>query len=206
MLINCVYSSHNIVLCVASVCKWVHTVVENHCSSQHQCSEAYTIITLVRSMTVTHLSRTMNRLKVAYNDWHRMVLGIPRYCSASEMFAYTNVPSCQRGIRLNMYSFMKRIQCMKNELVHSIVHSDLIFSYLLWLNWRQRLFYVPSEMFAYTNVPSCQCGIRLNMYSFMKRIQCMKNELVHSIVHSDLIFSYLLWLNWRQRLFYVPNS
>ena len=30
MLINCVYSSHNIVLCVASVCKWVQTVVENH--------------------------------------------------------------------------------------------------------------------------------------------------------------------------------
>ena len=145
MLINCVYSSHNIVLCVASVCKWVHTVVENHCSSQHQCSEAYTIITPVRSMTVTHLSRTMNRLKVAYNDWLRMVLGIPRYCSASEMFAYTNVPSCQCGIRPNMYSFMKRIQCMKNELVHIIVHSDLIFSYLLWLNWRQRLFYVPNS-------------------------------------------------------------
>ena len=35
MLINCVYSSHNIVLCVASVCKLVHTVVENHCSSLH---------------------------------------------------------------------------------------------------------------------------------------------------------------------------
>ena len=65
----------------------------------------------------TCLSRTMNRLKVAYNDWLRMVLGIPRYCSASEMFAYTNVPSCQCGIRLNMYSFMKRIQCMKNEIV-----------------------------------------------------------------------------------------
>ena len=30
----------------------------------------------------------MNRLKVAYNDSLRMVLGIPRYCSASEMFAY----------------------------------------------------------------------------------------------------------------------
>ena len=34
----------------------------------------------------TCLSRTMNRLKVAYNDSLRIVLGIPRYCSASEMF------------------------------------------------------------------------------------------------------------------------
>ena len=93
----------------------------------------------------TCLSRTMNRLIVAYNDSLRMVLGIPRYCSASEMFAYTNVASCQCVIRLNIYSFMKRIQCMNNEIVHSIVHSDLIFSSLLWLNWRRRLFFVSNS-------------------------------------------------------------
>ena len=57
MLINCVYSSHNIVLCVASVCKLVHTVVENHCSSQHQCSEAYIIITLVHFMLELYCGR-----------------------------------------------------------------------------------------------------------------------------------------------------
>ena len=33
----------------------------------------------------TCLSRTMNRLKIAYSDSLRMVLGIPRYCSACEM-------------------------------------------------------------------------------------------------------------------------
>ena len=78
----------------------------------------------------TCLSRTMNRLKVAYNDWLRMVLGIPRYCSASEMFAYTNMPSCQCGIRLNIYSFMKRIQCMKNEMVHIISYTVISYVYL----------------------------------------------------------------------------
>ena len=93
----------------------------------------------------TCLSRTMNRLKVAYNDSLRMVLGIPRYCSASEMFAYTNVPSCQCVIRLNIYSFMRRIQCTNNIIVRSIVNSDLIFSSLLWRNWRQRLFYIPNS-------------------------------------------------------------
>ena len=82
----------------------------------------------------TCLSRTMNRLKVAYNDSLIMVPGIPMYCSASQMFAYTNVPSCQCVIRVNIYGFMKRIQCMKNEIVHGIVRSDLIFSSSLWLN------------------------------------------------------------------------
>ena len=70
----------------------------------------------------------MNRLNVANNDSLRMVLGIPRYYSASEMFAYTNMPSCQCVIRVNIYGFMTRIDCMKNEIVHSIVQSDLIFS------------------------------------------------------------------------------
>ena len=94
----------------------------------------------------TCLYRTMNRLKIAYNDSLRMVLRIPRYCSASEMFAYTNVPSCQCVIRLHIYCFMERIQCMeKKKIVRSIVNSDLILSYLLWLNWRQRLFYVPNS-------------------------------------------------------------
>ena len=87
----------------------------------------------------------MNRLKVAYKDSLRMVLGIPRYCGASEMFANTNVPSCQCVIRLNIYSFMKRIQCMNNEIVYSIVLSDLVFSSLLWLNWRRRLFVVSNS-------------------------------------------------------------
>ena len=104
------------------------------------CSCLYTV-----QLWGTCLSRTMNRLKVAYNDSLRMVLGIPRYCSASEMFAYTNVPSCQCVIRLNIYSFMRRIQCTNNIIVRSIVNSDLIFSSLLWRNWRQRLFYIPNS-------------------------------------------------------------
>ena len=74
-----------------------------------------------------------------------MVVGVPRYCSASEMFAYTNVPIWQCVLRANIYGFMKRIQCLKNEIVHGIVHSDLIFSSSLWLNWRQRLFHVPNS-------------------------------------------------------------
>ena len=40
----------------------------------------------------------------------------------------------------------------------------------------------------------------------MNRLKCTNNIIVRSIVNSDLIFSSLLWRNWRQRLFYIPNS
>ena len=122
--------------------------IEDICKLQHKretCRFKSILFMLVYFSIMGYPSRTMNMLTVAYNDSLRMVVGIPRYCSASEMFAYTNVPSCKCVIRLNIYSFMKRIQCMKNEIVHSIVHSDLIFSSLLWLNWRQLLFYVPNS-------------------------------------------------------------
>ena len=66
MLINCVYSSHNIVLCVASVRKWVQTVVENHSSSQHMLAEAYIIITLVHFMIVnTHRFSLYKHIRIA---------------------------------------------------------------------------------------------------------------------------------------------
>ena len=102
---------------IEEICKLQHK--RETCFFLKTCSCLYT-----SQLWGTCLSRTMNRLnKVAYNDSLIMVLGIPRYCSASDMFAYTNVPSCQCVIRLTIYTFMKRIQCMKNKIVHSIVHS-----------------------------------------------------------------------------------
>ena len=34
----------------------------------------------------------------------------------------------------------------------------------------------------------------------------MENEIIHSIVYSDLIFSSSLWLKWRRWLYQVPNN
>ena len=95
---------------------------EEICKLQHKCVKlvvfkTYCSCLYTSQLWGTCLSGIMDRLNVAYsyNDPLRMVLGIPRYCSASEMFAYTNVPSCQCVIRINIiHGFMKRIQCMKN--------------------------------------------------------------------------------------------
>ena len=47
----------------------------------------------------------MRKINVAYNNAFRMIMQLPRYCSASNMFAMCNVPSCQAVMRNLVYRF-----------------------------------------------------------------------------------------------------
>ena len=61
---------------------------------------------------------------MAYNDAMRLLLRIPRYFSASQMFAELNVPACQAVMRNLMYRFIRRVDnsvnCIINVLVNPI--------------------------------------------------------------------------------------
>ena len=57
---------------------------------------------------------TMQKVTVAFNNALRMILGAPRYCSASEMFAHTYTPSCPTVRRKMIYSFRDRLEGAKN--------------------------------------------------------------------------------------------
>ncbi len=50
----------------------------------------------------------MNRLTVAYHDAMKMLLRIPRYMSASQMFEELRVPACQVVCRNLMFKFIIR--------------------------------------------------------------------------------------------------
>ena len=41
----------------------------------------------------------MRKINVAYTNAFRMIMQLPRYCSAYNMFAMCNVPSCQAVVR-----------------------------------------------------------------------------------------------------------
>ena len=64
---------------------------------------------------------TMNKLTVAYNDAMRMLLRVPRYMSASQMFAYMQVPACQAVIRNLVYKFMCRLDKSENNIINVLV-------------------------------------------------------------------------------------
>ena len=62
-----------------------------------------------------------------------MHLGIPIYCSVSEMFAYTNIRSRQRVIRCKcniIHSFIKRVENTTDDIVQ-VLCSDGMYIYAM---------------------------------------------------------------------------
>ena len=60
---------------------------------------------------------SMNKLRVAYNDIMRLLLKLPRWHSASQIFANVNVPACQDVIRNLIFKFMCRLDKSNNSVV-----------------------------------------------------------------------------------------
>ena len=67
-----------------------------------------------------------NKLTVAYNNTPGIFLGIPRYCSTSEMFAYAKMPSVACVIRRSIYIYETY---EKDYLItfFSVVNSDMMY-------------------------------------------------------------------------------
>ena len=59
------------------------------------------------------------------NNAFRMIMQLPRYCSASNMFAMCNVPSCQAVMRNLVYRFTIRVDRSENKLLCAIGNSDM---------------------------------------------------------------------------------
>ena len=84
------------------------------------CSNMY-CSTLWYNCTVT----TMKRLRIAYNNSLRRLLGIPKHNSASEMFVQLNIKSFGELMQNNIYSFINRLQCSSNLILSSICKSTV---------------------------------------------------------------------------------
>ena len=86
---------------------------------------------------------SMQRLTVAYNDAMRMLLKVPRYLSASQMFAELQVPACQAVIRNLMFKFICRIEKSTNSIISALVDPVSCsnrFTSRLWKHWHQSLY------------------------------------------------------------------
>ncbi len=63
----------------------------------------------------------MTKLTVAYNDAMRMLHRIPRFMSASQMFAELQVPACQAVCRNLMYKVISRMAKSENSIISYLV-------------------------------------------------------------------------------------
>ena len=89
--------------------------------------------------------KTYNKLRVAYNNVFRFLLGLPRDeqgrpCSASGMFASRRVKSLQEILRNLIYKFMCRLDVSDNDLVRSILSQSVTRISKLRKHWNRLLF------------------------------------------------------------------
>ena len=59
--------------------------------------------------------KSMQKLRVAYNDAMRLLLHVPRWHSASELFTSVGVPTCEALLRQLMYNCMQRCEVSTNK-------------------------------------------------------------------------------------------
>ena len=85
----------------------------------------------------------MKKLQVAFNDALRILLRLPRWSSASEMFVTNNVPTFYAVLRNFMYRFMCRLNGSKNVIIDSLTdisQSETRYSSCFWKHWSESLY------------------------------------------------------------------
>ena len=77
----------------------------------------------------------MNKLKIAYNNCLRRLLGIPKYNSASQMFVNLNIASFYELIRKYNFSFMSHVSLSTNVYVIAVYDSTIPLHSTIWAWW-----------------------------------------------------------------------
>ena len=99
------------------------TLFKSFCSNMY-CS------TMWYNGTVT----AMRKLRIAYNNSLRRLLGIPKYNSASEMFVQLNIKSFGELLRKYVFCFINRLTISDNSILVSICDSSVPIFSNIW-NW-----------------------------------------------------------------------
>ena len=84
------------------------------------CSSMYTA-----QLCWNHSVYSIHRLNACYNNVFRRLLGLPKYCSASAMFAEKLTPDCKAVIRNLVYKFMSRLDKSRNSLIIAALGTDI---------------------------------------------------------------------------------
>ena len=92
-----------------------------------------------------HTSYTFHRLHVCYKNILKRLLGRPRFCSASRLFAECRLPNCKALIRNLVFKFMLRISKSTNTLISAILASDIRWTSRIRRYW-VKLLYVHHDL------------------------------------------------------------
>ena len=83
----------------------------------------------------------MKRMKVAYNDVFRRLMGFRRGQSVSQAYVDANILGFDALLRKIIWSFYKRLQNSSNPLIRNIVYSPYFFhGSKMYTSWQNKLY------------------------------------------------------------------
>ena len=80
---------------------------------------------------------TFSKIRVAYNNVYRKILGVSRRASASGMFVSNDIPNFEAFLRKSIYSFTTRLLSSSNKLICAIEQSWIMKS-VIWKTWEEK--------------------------------------------------------------------
>ena len=83
---------------------------------------------------------SFQRLNVCYNNILRRLLRRPRYCSASGLFAECGIPNGKAVIRNLIYKFITRLNESTNDVILTILSSDIRWTSRIRHYWVKTLY------------------------------------------------------------------
>ena len=92
--------------------------------------EAFCCNTYCSHLSCDLKNETLRRLIVGYNHSFRIIMKYPRYCSASGMFVFNNVPSFKELWRESIYGFKQRVDNSLNKVVNTVANTSPLSSRL----------------------------------------------------------------------------
>ena len=82
---------------------------------------------------------TFSKIRVAYNNVYRKILGVSRRSSASGMFVCNDIPNFEAFLRKSIYSFTTRLSFSSNKLICAIEQSWTMKS-VIWKSWEEKMY------------------------------------------------------------------
>ena len=82
---------------------------------------------------------TFSKIRVAYNNVYRKILGVSRRASASGMFVSNDIPNFEVFLRKLIYSFTTRLLSSSNKLIGAIEQSWIMKS-LVWITREEKMY------------------------------------------------------------------
>ncbi|CAH2104113.1 unnamed protein product [Euphydryas editha] len=95
--------------------------------------KAYCQVFYTCGLWVNYTQRAVSALRVQYNNGFRVLMGLPRFCSASSMFATANVNDFYAIIRQKSASLLLRVRASSNSILKTVAerYDSLIVNHMV---------------------------------------------------------------------------